>query len=70
MEKLSQGKSKRGLVKDRLQAARAAGDAALAAELEEELAFLTLARADPTQDEGEYSSYLDADDWYLKNRRT
>lgn len=53
----------------RLQAARAAGDAALVAELEEELAFLTMARQDPTQDEGAYQSYLDADDWYLKNRR-
>lgn len=53
----------------RLQAARAVGDDALAEQLEKELALLTMARQDPTQDEGTYQSYLDADDWYLKNRR-
>lgn len=60
------------ILPNRLQAARAAGDEALAKELEEELAWLTMAKQDTTQDEGgdqSYSSLLDADAWYLKNRR-
>ena len=67
--KLNEGKSKRGLLKDRIRAAVEAGDAELVAQLEEEFARLTTARLDPTQDEGSYQKDLDVDDWYLKNRR-
>jgi len=37
--------------------------------LKSELGLLTDLRADYTQDEGEYSSYLDKDEWYERDRR-
>lgn len=69
VEKLQAGKSERGKVKDRLRQAREEGDEVLLALLEEEYARLTVAKIDPTQDEGSYQKDLDQDDWYLKNRR-
>lgn len=42
----------------------------LAAELEAVYERLTVARLDPTQDEGSYQKDLDVDDWYLKSRQT
>jgi hypothetical protein len=68
---LEEGKSERGRVKDRLRKALEEGeDAGLVAMLEEEYIRLTVAKIDPTQDEGSYQRDLDQDDWYLKNRRT
>ncbi|TFJ85462.1 hypothetical protein NSK_002972 [Nannochloropsis salina CCMP1776] len=67
---LEANKSERGRVKDRLRAALAEGDAALVARLEEEYVRLTVAKMDPTQDEGSYQKDLDQDDWYLRSRRT
>ena len=34
-----------------------------------ELQFLSTLRADMTQDEGSYSSFLDRDDWYERQRQ-
>jgi len=67
---LEANKSERGRVKDRLRAALAEGDAALVARLEENYVRLTVAKMDPTQDEGSYQKDLDQDDWYLRSRRT
>lgn len=69
VEKLQAEKSERGKVKDRLRQAKEEGDEALVAVLEEEYVRLTVAKIDPTQDEGSYQKDLDQDDWYLKNRR-
>ena len=46
-----------------------AGDDERIAAIEGELEFRTELRADFTQDEGSYSSYLDKDDWYERDRR-
>ena len=37
--------------------------------LKSELGLLTDLRADFTQDQGEYSAYLDKDEWYERDRR-
>ena len=40
-----------------------------AEELRQEFIRLTELKADPSQDEGEYSRYMDQDEWYMEQRR-
>mmetsp|Transcript_10470 Transcript_10470/g.15685 ORF Transcript_10470/g.15685 Transcript_10470/m.15685 type:complete len:417 (-) Transcript_10470:86-1336(-) len=61
--------SKRGLVKEGIKRAIEKNQLALAAKLQIKYEMLTAIRADVTQDEGMYDQYLDADEWYLEQRR-
>lgn len=62
---LQQQKSRRHMAKDM---AESSNDDRLRALWEEESDFYASLRADVTQDEGSYSSYLDKDDWYERDR--
>ena len=62
--------SARGKTRRALEAALKDGsDDATIASLRQELALQTALRADVTQDEGDYSRFLDKDDWYERDRR-
>ena len=62
--------SPRGKTRRALEAALKDGsDDATIASLRQELALQTALRADVTQDEGDYSRFLDKDDWYERDRR-
>jgi len=67
--RLAVGRSERQLVAARLDEALLAGESELAARLAARLELLEATRADPTQDEGSYQRDLDADEWYLQDRR-
>ena len=66
-QRLSNDRSERGIVKLELQRAVLEEDYERAAELKALLEVLNAAKADPTQEDGSYDRYLDADDWYLRN---
>lgn len=63
---LQQDKSMRQLAKEK---AELASDDDVALAWEEEAEFYASLRADVTQDEGSYSSFLDRDEWYERDRR-
>ena len=52
-----------------LEAERSGADDATVAALRQEVNLQTSLRADFTQDEGDYSRFLDKDDWYERDRR-
>jgi len=61
-------KSRRQIVEEEMDEAVARQDFGEAARLKKVLEEMTERRADPTQDEGSYDPYLDADDWYKPAR--
>jgi hypothetical protein len=61
--------SRRQVALEKAEAARNDGNDDLADRLESESEFLETLRADITQDEGEYSRFLDRDDWYERDRQ-
>jgi hypothetical protein len=66
---LKNDKSMRQMAKEKAQQAKEEGNEDLAAMWETESDFYESLRADVTQDEGSYSSFLDRDEWYERNRR-
>ena len=66
--RLREGKSKRQIAKERAAAAMEGDDSVAARMWEEEAELQANVRADVTQDEGEYSRFLDRDDWYERER--
>lgn len=66
---LSNQKSKRQKAKEMADMALSFGDMDSYRKWEEEANFYTSLRADVTQDEGEYNSYLDRDEWYERTRQ-
>jgi hypothetical protein len=56
------------MAKDLEMLSKMTGDDDAAAKWVEESEFYEGLRADITQDEGSYSSYLDRDEWYERNR--
>jgi hypothetical protein len=69
MQRLQASRSRRVLAQQRAEDLYARGDIETAQYYESEAAFLESLRADPTQDEGSYSRFLDRDEWYERNRR-
>jgi hypothetical protein len=69
MQRLQASRSQRVLAQQRAEDLYARGDIESAQYYESEVAFLKSLRADPTQDEGSYSRFLDRDEWYERNRR-
>jgi len=65
---LRNGRSRRHVAKEYSDRATNAGDEDEAERWEREADFYASLRADVTQDEGSYSSYLDKDDWYEQTR--
>eukprot|EP00904_Undaria_pinnatifida_P000681 jgi/Undpi1/10613/HiC_scaffold_29.g13063.m1 len=63
-------KSERHIVAEQLQVAMKEGDEDLAKILMDRLEILESCRMDATQDVGSYQKDLDADEWYLKDRRS
>ena len=68
VEELQKRKSRRQVAKQKAEGARAAGSEDVADWWESEAEFLASLRADPTQDEGSYSPFLDRDEWYERQR--
>jgi len=68
-DELENKKSMRQMAKESAVQARYEGKDELAAIWEKEADFYASLRADVTQDEGSYSSFLDRDEWYERNRR-
>ena len=66
---LEESKSRRQIAKEKAARARDAGVDDVADWWENEADFLASLRADPTQDEGSYSRFLDRDEWYERTRR-
>jgi hypothetical protein len=66
---LRASQSRRQVALEKAEAARNNGKDDLADRLESESEFLETLRADITQDEGEYSRFLDRDDWYERDRQ-
>jgi hypothetical protein len=69
MQRLQALRSQRVLAQQRAEDLYARGDIDSAQYYESEAEFLKSLRADPTQDEGSYSRFLDRDEWYERNRR-
>lgn len=67
--RLASRKSRRQIAKENAEQARLEGNTDLEQKWEEEALFYESLRADVTQDEGEYSSYLDRDEWYERTRQ-
>ena len=67
--KLTSKKSRRQIAKENAEQSRLEGNIDLAQKWEEEASFYGSLRADVTQDEGDYSSYLDRDEWYERTRQ-
>lgn len=68
-ELLDGKKSMRQIAKENAEQAREDGNDDLADVWEKEAELYASLRADVTQDEGSYSSFLDRDEWYERNRR-
>lgn len=68
-ELLQINRSRRQQAKELADAAKRDGNVALEELWNEEADFFTDIRADATQDEGSYSSFLDKDEWYERDRR-
>jgi hypothetical protein len=68
-ENLDRQKSMRQVAKENAQRAKEDGNTELALAWENEAEFYASLRADVTQDEGTYSSFLDRDEWYERDRR-
>jgi hypothetical protein len=68
-ELLELDKSQRQIYKEKAAVAREEGLFDLAEQYEADADFYADLRADVTQDEGSYSTYLDQDEWYERNRR-
>ena len=66
---LQEDRSMRQRAKECAEEARKNGDKTIAALWEEEAEFYASLRADVTQDEGTYSTFLDRDAWYERDRR-
>lgn len=66
---LQEEKSKRQIAKEKASAARDSGNVEVAEWWDNEAEFLAGLRADPTQDEGTYSRFLDRDEWYERQRQ-
>jgi hypothetical protein len=66
---LKDSKSRRQVAKEKAEEARRAGVEDVADWWETEAEFLATLRADPTQDEGSYSRFLDRDEWYERTRQ-
>ena len=66
--RLREEKSKRLVARERAAMAREVGQDEEADRWEEEADLQANLRADVTQDEGEYSRFLDRDDWYERER--
>ncbi len=69
VNELESRKSKREIAKLNAEIAKEDGKLELAAMWEKEADFYATLRADVTQDEGSYSSYLDRDEWYERTRQ-
>ena len=70
VEELRAKQSRRGRAREALERAEREGaDDGTIAALRQEVALQTSLRADYSQDEGEYSRFLDKDDWYERDRR-
>ena len=67
-KRLRDEKSKRQIAKERAAEARYRGDEERALAWEDEAELQANLRADVTQNEGEYSRFLDRDDWYERER--
>lgn len=67
--KLASRKSRRQIAKENAEQARLEGNIDMVRKWEEEASFYESLRADVTQDEGDYSSYLDRDEWYERTRQ-
>jgi len=66
--RLREDKSKRQVAKERAAVARESDNEDEAERWEDEAELQTNTRADVTQDEGEYSRFLDKDEWYERDR--
>ncbi len=68
-EDLDRQKSIRQIAKENAHRAKEDGNTELTVAWQNEAEFYASLRADVTQDEGTYSSFLDRDEWYERNRR-
>mmetsp|Transcript_6327 Transcript_6327/g.8387 ORF Transcript_6327/g.8387 Transcript_6327/m.8387 type:complete len:467 (+) Transcript_6327:34-1434(+) len=66
---LESNKSERQIVSEQLERAKNQGITELVERLEERIFLLESAKMDITLDEGTYQKDLDADEWYLQNRK-
>jgi hypothetical protein len=66
---LQERRSRRQIAKEKAEAAREAGIEDVADWWDNEAEFFASLRADPTQDEGSYSRFLDRDEWYERQRQ-
>jgi hypothetical protein len=69
VNELEKGKSMRQIAREKADLARAEGQDQLAKMWEKEADFYAVLRADTTQDEGQYSRFLDRDEWYERTRQ-
>lgn len=69
VQTLNEMKSQRQISKENAEQARRDGNTDLAQIWENEAEFHASLRADVTQDEGTYSTFLDRDEWYERERR-
>jgi len=69
VNELEQQKSRRQKATENAEIAKEEGNDELAAMWQKEADFYGVLRADATQDEGSYSSYLDRDEWYERTRQ-
>ena len=69
VQTLNEKKSQRQISKENAEQARQDGNTDLAQIWENEAEFHASLRADVTQDEGTYSTFLDRDEWYERERR-
>jgi len=69
LSELERAKSRRQRAKEKYDEAKDEGKDELAAMWEKEADFYGSLRADVTQDEGSYSSFLDRDEWYERTRQ-
>lgn len=68
LKKLKKSRSKRQMAKEMAQLSREGGNPELAEMWENEADFQKSLRVDVTQNEGSYSSLLDKDEWYERQR--
>jgi len=69
LDELDRVKSRRQIAKENYEIAKDEGKDDLADMWEKEAEFLGTLRADVTQDEGSYSTYMDRDEWYERTRQ-
>jgi hypothetical protein len=70
VRELQKEKSRRQMAKEKAEQAREMGIDDAAERWDQEADIYSDLRADVTQDEGSYSSFLDRDDWYERDRQS